>query len=185
MNELKERGGCILKEANKADIIEYFTSKQVSKILEINPSTLRKYAGMIDEQNGTPFFERDHKNGRIYDEKAVDMLKRVQIIKRAPNIDLETAINMALSEYNQKEQAPITTSDIAPITTKDKEIELLHSKIDFIGSQLQSLIEQNAKLIKDNQELRLSLEPPEEENNEPEIEPNKKVSFFERLFKKK
>lgn len=174
-----------MKEIEEVEVIEEFTPTELSKKLNINPSTLRKYSGMIDEQNGGAFFKRDNKNGRIYNKEAADILERVIFFKKSPNFNLESSIEMALTEYNKKNQALGTQHDIAEITPKNKEIKLLHNKIDFIGNQLQKLIDQNEQLIKDNQEMKLALEQPKEEPVS-DLEPiEEKQTFFNRLFKKK
>jgi len=50
----------------EAEIIESLIAKELSEMLEVNPFTLRKYSGLIDKQNGEPFFQRDASNARIY-----------------------------------------------------------------------------------------------------------------------
>lgn len=173
----------------EAETIEILTAKDLSEMLDINPSTLRKYSGLIDKQNGEPFFQRDASNARIYSNEAVDMIKRVIEVKKTPNMSLEKAIDIVLLEYKEENQATVTGADIAIKTPVDDDIAQLHNKIDFIGQQLQKLLEQNELLIQDNQELRLSLEKPEEEEPnslpDPVEEKEEKQSFFARLFKKK
>ncbi|WHZ33222.1 MerR family transcriptional regulator (plasmid) [Desemzia incerta] len=174
-----------MKKAEEAEVIENLTATELSQELNINPSTLRKYSGMIDERNDGVFFKRDASNARIYDKEAVAMVKRMIEIKKAPNVSLEKAIDMALLEYNQENQATVTGADIAEKAPNNDDIALLHDKIDFIGNQLQKLLEQNEQLIKDNHEMKLALEQPEEEEiiePEPAIE---KQSFFAKIFKKK
>lgn len=175
-----------MKTAEEVELVEEYTPTELSEKLGINPSTLRKYSGMIDDQNGEPFFKRDNKNGRKYDKKAADMLERVIFLKKSPDFNLESAIDMALTEYKQKNRTLGTQHDIAGVSPKSEEIALLHSKIDFIGNQLQKLLEQNEQLIKDNHEMKLALEQPEEEEEIIEPEPAiEKQSFFAKIFKKK
>lgn len=177
-----------MKEVEEVEILEEYTPTELSEKLNINPSTLRKYSGMIDEQNGEPFFKRDNKNGRKYDKEASDILERVIFLKKSPNINLESSIELALNEYKQRNRALGTQHDIAEVTPNSDEIKLLHNKIDFIGNQLQKLIEQNEQLIKDNQEMKLALEQPEEDlifDSEPSEPIEEKQNFFTRLFKKK
>ena len=157
-----ERGFCRLKEA---ETIEILTAKDLSEMLDVNPSTLRKYSGLIDKQNGKPFFQRDASNARIYSNEAVDMIKRVIEVKKTPNMSLEKAIDIVLLEYKEENQATVTGADIAIKPPVEDDIAQLHNKIDFIGQQLQKLLEQNELLIQDNQELRLSLEKKKRKNN--------------------
>lgn len=174
-----------MKEVEEVEILEEYTPTELSEKLNINPSTLRKYSGMIDEQNGEPFFKRDNKNGRKYDKEAADILERVISLKKSPDINLESSIDLVLNEYKQENQALGTQHDIAEKTPKTDEIKMLHNKIDFIGNQIQKLIEQNDQLIKDNQEMKLALAQPEEEPFSDSELIEEKQTFFTRLFKKK
>lgn len=169
----------------EAETIEILTAKDLSETLDVNPSTLRKYSGLIDKQNGEPFFQRDASNARIYSNEAVDMIKRVIEVKKTPNMSLEKAIDIVLLEYKEENQATVTGSDISVKSPIDDDIAQLHNKIDFIGHQLQKILDQNELLMKDNQQLRLSLEKNEEETDSSPDSVEEKQSFFTRLFKKK
>ncbi|SIO33144.1 hypothetical protein SAMN05878443_2414, partial [Carnobacterium alterfunditum] len=57
---------------------EYISTKLVCETLKIQPSTLRKYASMLDEKAVTEFyFTRDDSNNRIYTKEDIAMLHRV------------------------------------------------------------------------------------------------------------
>lgn len=58
--------------------IEYISTKLVCEKLKIQPSTLRKYASMLDEKAKTEFyFTRDDSNNRVYTKEDVAVLQRI------------------------------------------------------------------------------------------------------------
>lgn len=109
--------------------IEYISTKLVCESLKIQPSTLRKYASMLDEKAKSEFyFTRDDSNNRIYTKEDVAVLHRVIELKNRPGYTLEAAINEVVGfSYNSD-----TPNAIAINEENDNYIQALHS---FVAQQ--------------------------------------------------
>lgn len=75
----------------KVDI--YITAEEVSKRLNIQKSTIRKYAGMLDTvDTKKPFFHKDDNGTRLYSEDDIAWLEQLIRIKNTPGTKLEDAV---------------------------------------------------------------------------------------------
>lgn len=108
---------------------EYISTKSVCETLKIQPSTLRKYASMLDEKALTEFyFTRDDSNNRIYTKEDVAMLHRVIELKNKPGYTLEAAMNEVIGlSYNSDMHNAIAVNE-----EKDSYLEALRS---FVAQQ--------------------------------------------------
>ena len=114
----------VYKLKNVASITIY-PAKKVSEELNIQPSTLRKYSGLIDKLNQEPYFDRDATNARIYDDISIKLLKRIVALNGLPDMTLEKSVEIALlEEKTTLKESSITAfdmslkkGDIAPIQT--------------------------------------------------------------------
>lgn len=104
---------------------EYVNSNEVCKKLGIQASTLRKYAGMLDERATTEFyFHRNSSNDRLYTKKDIAVLERLIELKNSPNYTLETAANEIVGmSYNGD-----TSTDIA-----------LNEEMEGLSAEIQAL----------------------------------------------
>lgn len=136
-----------VKSMERKDIvtIQFHTPKQVAKQLKINPSTLRKYCGMINDATGTDFFKRDDSNARIFSDDDILLLQRVIKLKQAPSVSLKEAVEIALVDNGKL--TPVTD-----ITPRDMSIQS-----DKAGVML-SLQESKAIMKKQSDDIAVLLE---------------------------
>ena len=87
----------VYKLKNVASITIY-PAKKVSEELNIQPSTLRKYSGLVDKLNQKPYFDRDATNARIYDDISIKLLNRIVSLNVLPDMTLEKSVEIALLE---------------------------------------------------------------------------------------
>lgn len=109
--------------------IEYISTKLVCEKLKIQPSTLRKYASMLDEKAKTEFyFTRDDSNNRVYTKEDVAVLQRIIELKNRPGYTLEAAINEVVGlSYNSDIKDAIAVNE-----ENDNYLKALHS---FVAQQ--------------------------------------------------
>ena len=109
--------------------IEYISTKLVCEKLKIQPSTLRKYASMLDEKAKNEFyFTRDDSNNRVYTKEDVAVLQRIIELKNRPGYTLEAAINEVVGlSYNSDIQDAIAVNE-----ENDNYLKALHS---FVAQQ--------------------------------------------------
>ena len=109
--------------------IEYISTKLVCEKLKIQPSTLRKYASMLDEKAKTEFyFTRDDSNNRVYTKEDIAVLQRIIELKNRPGYTLEAAINEVVGlSYNSDIQDAIAVNE-----ENDNYLKALHS---FVAQQ--------------------------------------------------
>ena len=141
--------------------IEYISTKSVCEKLKIQPSTLRKYASMLDEKAKTEFyFTRDDSNNRVYTKEDIAVLQRIIELKNRPRYTLEAAINEVIGlSYNSDMQDAIAVNEESDtyikalrsfIAQQNKYFEDYQSslqkkdeQIDRLESLVSSLIENN------------------------------------------
>lgn len=195
----------------EAETIEIFTPKQVSELLNMQASTLRKYSGLIDKLNGDPYFKRDDLNARIYDKESVDLLKRIGDIKNTPGMTLEKSTKLALKELKESESdsvssvsgfdistdTKIATTDISAIQNLFEGIMTQHKQdiTDLKEQHKKEMLELMENYKKDSNETKNKLNHLIEQDNQltKSIEkmqqtleqPKEKQSFFAKLFKNK
>ncbi|MCM3513571.1 MerR family transcriptional regulator [Carnobacterium inhibens] len=109
--------------------IEYISTKSVCEKLKIQPSTLRKYASMLDEKAKSEFyFTRDDSNNRVYTKEDIAVLQRIIELKNRPGYTLEAAINEVVGlSYNSDTQGAIAVKE-----ENDTYLKALHS---FVAQQ--------------------------------------------------
>lgn len=109
--------------------IEYIATKLVCEKLKIQPSTLRKYASMLDEKAKTEFyFTRDDSNNRVYTKEDIAVLQRIIELKNRPGYTLEAAINEVVGlSYNSDIKDAIALNE-----ENDNYLKALHS---FVAQQ--------------------------------------------------
>lgn len=109
--------------------IEYISTKLVCEKLKIQPSTLRKYASMLDEKAKTEFyFTRDDSNNRIYTKEDIAVVQRIIELKNRPGYTLEAAINEVIGlSYNSDINDAIAVNE-----ENDNYLKALHS---FVAQQ--------------------------------------------------
>lgn len=138
----------VYKLKNVASITIY-PAKKVSEELNIQPSTLRKYSGLVDKLNQKPYFNRDATNARIYDDVSLNLLKRIMTLNNLPDMTLENSIEIALLEEKTKDkESNITAVDISSMSLKNSDIALIQSFFsNVITKQAEEYTEKNRQVI--------------------------------------
>ena len=115
--------------------IDYVSTRIVCERLKIQPSTLRKYASLLDEKTEKDlYFTRDESNNRLYTKEDIATLQLIIDLKNKPGYTLDVAVNEVVGFRHSSD----TTSDIAMETNKD----------DFLY-KLQLLVSQQNKYLTD------------------------------------
>jgi DNA-binding transcriptional MerR regulator len=173
-----------------------YTSSDVSTLLKIQESTLRKYALMLSEA-GYKFHKG--KNGhRGYFEKDVIVLKRLIETKNHPDMTLKQACNAVMSWVNSSSVTDDDTRDISQNNRYSESYnELLNEFHDYKKQQeefnrkLLERLDQQHKYIEDrldkrDEQLMSALRESQETKRlllaTKEEEENKAKSFWEKLF---
>lgn len=146
---------------------EYVSTNIVCKTLKIQPSTLRKYASLLDEKCEKEFFfTRDETNNRLYTNEDIATLQLLIDLKNKPGYTLEAATNEIVGFRYTSD----TSNDIADniksnlffnelhdyISQQNKYLEDYHkilqkkdTQIDRLEKLVESLIENNIDINKD------------------------------------
>ena len=129
---------------------EYISTKIVCKTLKIQPSTLRKYASMLDDKSKNEFyFTRDEANNRIYTKEDIATLQLLIQLKNKPSYTLDTAV----SEIVGLSYTSDTDTAIARDTDKNEFLSALRSLVAQQNKYLENY--QDALQKKDEQIDRL------------------------------
>lgn len=199
-------------ERKEVDPIEYFSPKEAAEKLKINPSTLRKYVGMINKEYGKGYFKRDDSNAHLYSPSDIDLLKRVIVLKTMPGITVENAVKMALNEVSLldsatpktppvienhndhntlthdmrllQEQKEIMEKQNADITGLIKLSHELMSREKQNANRYEKLMDEKEKLMDQNRQLNDTVQKLLEKIEEATEKDTPKKNWFSRLFSK-
>jgi DNA-binding transcriptional MerR regulator len=137
-----------------------YWSKEVSKLLQIADSTLRKYCLALEDSNYR--FERGINNSRIFYNKDVLLLQRVIAAREKKGITLEQAVNIAMASDTADTVATDVMEETPTITphnsamTDDKTQEILQAmflEMERMRKEQGALIE-HVKRLEDQLEKR-------------------------------
>jgi len=176
-----------------------FTSKEVSAILDIGDSTLRKWCIAIEEQEY--FFSRTDGNKRLFFKRDLDLLKRYRKYVQVQNISMSNAaklvvegLNEIVGEENEQEN---TENNVLDNRSSNEVIERLLNHIEqqeqFNKALLDRLDEQQKyieeRLNKRDETLIQSLREVQETKKliaaaEEKREEESKKGFWQRLLGK-
>lgn len=103
-----------------------FTAKEVSAILEIGDSTLRKWCLAIEEQGYN--FPRTDNNKRLFFKHDIDLLKTFRKFVKVQNMSMENAATLIVSKVEEKVFENQNSENNVPATRSDNEViqKLLH-----------------------------------------------------------
>ena len=175
--------------------IDYVSTRIVCERLKIQPSTLRKYASLLDEKTEKDlYFTRDESNNRLYTKEDIATLQLIIDLKNKPGYTLDVAANEVVGFRHSSD----TTSDIAVESNKDDflyKLQLLVSQqnkyltdyqaalqkkddqIERLEKLVDSLVSHNVDTISETNKMPENFKPVLEEPQE-----LKKKSFFKRIF---
>lgn len=136
-------------ELKKAVLITLYPAKEVSEMLGIQPSTLRKYSGLIDKLNQEPYFDRDATNARIYDDMSIKLLKRIVALNGLPDMTLEKSVEIALlEEKTTLNESSITAFDMSHMSLKKGDISPIQTFFtNVMTKQAEEYTEKNRQVI--------------------------------------
>lgn len=166
--------------------IQFYTPKQVSDLLHINPSTLRKYCALVTKYHGKEYFKRDATNARIFSRYDVDMLERIAELKKAPNVTLDNAVMIALSQLDSSNaETPATPTDTSDKAAFYADIATVQSILLHKDKQIQQLMDLNHQLLQSNEQLSNDIRLLMDKLDQQRVPaPNDKLPFLKKLFSK-
>ncbi|WP_034553373.1 MerR family transcriptional regulator [Carnobacterium funditum] len=177
--------------------IDYVSTRIVCERLMIQPSTLRKYASLLDEKAEKDlYFARDESNNRLYTKEDIATLQLLVDLKNKPGYTLDIAVNEILGFRHNSDttNAIATETDANDFSAKlrlivaqqnkylDDYQEALQKKdvqIERLEKLVDSLVKHNIDIISDSNKISEESKTPLEEPKELE-----KKSFFKRIFGK-
>lgn len=146
---IKKQNRKVVYELKKAALITLYPAKKVSEMLGIQPSTLRKYSGLIDKLNQEPYFDRDATNARIYDDMSIKLLKRIVALNGLPDMTLEKSVEIALlEEKTTQNESSITAFDMSHMSLKKGDISPIQTFFtNVMTKQAEEYTEKNRQVI--------------------------------------
>ena len=184
-----------MKEINPE---KYLSAEETANRLDIQKSTLRKYAGMLDSvDTKKPFFYKDDTGIRLYTEEDISWLEQLIRIKNTPGTKLEEAVKSVYGlryssvttpdteNYNALEGFSSVISAIQKYSESQMEIIQRQSEnIDRLEALVEKLLHEK---IEAEQKKLVTTKPLKEEIPVPMAakEENQKKGFFQKLFGQK
>lgn len=181
-----------MKEINPE---RYLSAEEAAKRLDIQKSTLRKYAGMLDSvDTKKPFFYKDESGIRLYTEEDISWLKQLVRIKNTPGTKLEEAVKSVYGlRYSSVTTPDAKNNDVLEgisgvISTIQKysesQLEIIQRQSENID-RLEALVEKllNEKIEAEQINIPSPIsDPVVVEGNNVSEETQSKQKFFKRLF---
>jgi len=110
-----------------------FSAKEVSAILDIGDSTLRKWCLAIEEQGY--HFSRTDNNKRLFFKHDVELLKAFRKFVQVQNMSIENAANLIVSRVDKELFEKQNTENTVPALRSDN--ELIQRLLNHIEQQEQ------------------------------------------------
>lgn len=117
-----------------------YTPSDVAKQLMIKPSTLRKYADLLEIEGYS--FEKNERNHRKYRDSDVMIFRKLIDMKNDTDMTLENATKRVVAWYQGVEVLPLERHEIER-----------YEDDDFNATPLQAMIEEQSKIIAKQNEL--------------------------------
>lgn len=117
-----------------------YTPSDVAKQLMIKPSTLRKYADLLEIEGYS--FEKNERNHRKYRDSDVMIFRKLIDMKNDTDMTLENATKRVVAWYKGIEVLPLERHEIER-----------YEDDDFNATPLQAMIEEQSKIIAKQNEL--------------------------------
>ena len=192
---------------------EQYSETQIATIVDVKPSTLRKYASLLEEEGY--IFEKDGHGRRLYnamDLKAFEMLiaqsnngamslndsaRTVYYWSKNPNATQGNTDNVALQRRDEGATPSVPTQDLEPLMSI---LENQHYTIEHMGQQMEKQAEelsamrsamqqvfeqQGNRMDSLRQEIQQLLQQQEAAAALPEPEPERPRGVFARIFSRK
>jgi DNA-binding transcriptional MerR regulator len=128
-----------------------FSAKEVSAILGIGDSTLRKWCLAIEEQGY--YFPRTDNNKRLFFKQHVDLLKTFRKFVQVQNMSMENAATLIISKVEEEPFEQENTDNTVPSVRSDNEIiqKLLNhiEQQEQFNKELLKRLEEHQKYIEE------------------------------------
>jgi DNA-binding transcriptional MerR regulator len=125
--------------------------EDVSQAVGVAASTIRKYSFLIEKQGYT--FSRSNQGALMYDKEEVSIFKEIIQIKKQKNMTLEKAVQRALS--NMSDMVDIVDISRGPYDDMSvmSDVQDMSEAIAAMQAQMKAVLDQNEKVLLQNQEL--------------------------------
>lgn len=178
----------------------FYNPEELAKLLEIKPSTLRKYSLLLEKKGYE--FKKNAQGHRWYDDTDIVSMRKLIAFKNSSAMSLEDSIDAVLMWKKGEGIALSDTTHIALYNDTKKPNETLEEMRSTIDQQqetieklvnvVQELSKQNTTIIQSLNEVHSKLEEEKQHRlemlskQEEQVEiPTETPSFFGRLFNKK
>lgn len=124
-----------------------YKTKEIADMVQIAPSTIRKYAQMLE--NAGHDFMKDSSHNRLFTIRDATIFENIKSIRDMTGVGLEQAINAALKGAQNK--SPAIPSEInAIISAQNERYEKMNEKIEQQAEQIKGLTD----LIREKEDQR-------------------------------
>jgi hypothetical protein len=125
--------------------------EDVSQAVGVAASTIRKYSFLIENQGYT--FSRSNQGALMYDKEEVSIFKEIIQIKKQKNMTLEKAVQRALS--NMSDMVDVADISRGPYDDMSvmSDVQDMSKAIAAMQAQMKAVLDQNEKVLLQNQEL--------------------------------
>lgn len=150
----------------------YFAA-EVCKDLNLNSNTLRKWSLALEDAQYK--FERNPRNQRIYYEKDIALLRRMQDLMKDGSRTLEDAVQTLINEQDNAEIThSVLVTENSKVTVKERYQEDLFSLFQETNKQLACTLQQQEIIAEQNKQI-LGLLLEERQRTEKERQNNAEI----------
>lgn len=130
-----------------SDADRYYTPKEMSEMLSIEPVTLRKYSIALEKAGY--IFIRNDSDHRLYTERDVISLQHLKALRERNALNVDNAAMAVTTRFFQVNgpSETVTHGENLPVLADTERYEALESKVDAQAEQIAQLIELNQRLI--------------------------------------
>ncbi|TYS55794.1 MerR family transcriptional regulator [Bacillus infantis] len=125
---------------------QHYPPKDLSILLDIADSTLRKWAIALEEQEY--FFSRTDKNKRLFSDRDVIVLKHLRNLVQVQNMSLQNAAIIVASKYKEEfKTASEQENSTNGIRSGEGDIQSILEQMELMRNQQEQLITMNQQLL--------------------------------------
>ncbi|MEF7565973.1 hypothetical protein V4V35_23570 [Bacillus infantis] len=125
---------------------QYYPPKDITVLLDIADSTLRKWAIALEEQEY--FFSRTDKNKRLFSDRDVIVLKHLRNLVQVQNMSLQNAAIIVASKYKEEfKTASEQENSTNGIRSGEGDIQSILERMELMKDQQEQLITMNQQLL--------------------------------------
>lgn len=125
--------------------MHYHAPEDVAAVLKIQPSTLRKYALLLQDVGYT--FQRNSQGHRWYSDIDITVLRKIITLKNSTDMNLQDCIEAAFLWINSSDVAPIVTTQEASQDVMKSDGVITPTSLYEALQEQQRMIESMATMI--------------------------------------